>query len=92
LLDPDAAVPDRFLQVRIVTKDGRHITGVRRAEDTFTIQLTDLIGRTYSFFKQDLADLQKDFGKSPMPSYRNVLTASEVDDLVAYLVLLRGNL
>ncbi len=92
LLEPEAAVPDRFLQVRIATRDGRHITGVRIAEDTFTIQLTDLTGHTHSFLKQDLTDLQKDFGKSPMPSYRGLLSASELDDLVAYLVSLRGNL
>lgn len=91
LLEPEAAVPDGFLQVRIVTKDGRRITGVRRNEDTFTIQLSDLNGRTYSFLKQDLKDLQKDPGKSPMPSYQGVLAAVEVDDLVAYLVSLRGN-
>jgi hypothetical protein len=35
--------------------------------------------------------LQRDTGKSPMPSFRGTLSASEVDDLVAYLVSLRGN-
>lgn len=92
LLTPQAAVPDGFLQVRITTKEGRRITGVRIGEDTFTIQVRDLSGRTYSFFKQELTDLQKDFGKSPMPGYQNVLTASELDDLVAYLASLRGDL
>jgi len=92
LVDPGANVPDRFVQVRVTSKDGRRITGVRIAEDTFTIQLVDLSGRTYSFFKQELTDIKKDFGKSPMPSYRDVLTPSELDDLVAYLVSLRGNL
>jgi cytochrome c oxidase cbb3-type subunit III len=92
LVDPGANVPDRFVQLRITTKDSRHITGVRIAEDTFTIQLVDLSGRTYSFFKQELTEIKKDFDKSPMPSYRDVLTASELDDLVAYLVSLRGKL
>lgn len=92
LVTPEAAVPDGFLQVRITTKDGRRITGVRINEDTFTIQVRDLSGRDYSFFKQELSDLQKDFGKSPMPGYQNVLTATELDDLVAYLVSLRGEL
>jgi len=91
LVEPEAAVPDGFLQVHIVTRDGRSIIGVRLNEDTFTIQLRDLTGRIYSFFKQDLKDLQKDFGKSPMPSYQRVLTPAELDDLVAYLVSLRGN-
>ena len=92
LITPEAAVPDGFLQVRITTKDGRRITGVRINEDTFTIQVRDLSGRTYSFFKQELSDLQKDFGKSPMPGYQKVLTATELDDLVAYLASLRGDL
>lgn len=92
LVAPEAAVPDGFLQMRVVTKDGRRITGVRIGEDTFTVQLRDLSGRTYSFLKQELTDLQKDFGKSPMPSYQGGLTASELEDLVAYLVTLRGNL
>jgi len=91
LLEPEAAVPDGFLQLRVTTKDGRRITGVRLGEDTFTIQLTDLNGRTYSFLKQELKDLQKDTGKSPMPSYRGILAPAEVDDLVAYLASLRGN-
>ena len=92
LVEPGANVPDRFVQLRITTKDGRRITGVRTAEDTFTIQLVDLSGRSYSFFKQELTDIKKEFDKSPMPSYRDVLTASELEDLVAYLVSLRGNL
>ena len=91
LLEPQAAIPDGFLQVRIVTRDGRSITAVRLHEDTFTIQLRDLAGRTYSFLKEDLRELHKDFGKSPMPSFRGVLTAAEMEDLVAYLASLRGN-
>lgn len=91
LVEPEAEVSERFLQVRAVTKDGRRITGVRLNEDTFTIQLTDLNGRTYSFVKQDLKELQKDFGKSPMPTYKSMLTPAELDDVVAYLVSLRGN-
>jgi cytochrome c oxidase cbb3-type subunit III len=91
LLEPEAAVPNGFLQVRVTTSDGRRITGVRLSEDTFTIQMSDLTGRTYSFPKQDLKDLQKDFGKSPMPTYQGLLMPAELDDLVAYLVSLRGN-
>ena len=90
VLDPEAALPEGFEQVRLTTKDGRRITAVRLNEDTFTIQVRDLSGRIYSFVKQDLKDLQKDSGKSPMPSFRTVLSAAETDDLVAYLVSLRG--
>jgi putative heme-binding domain-containing protein len=91
VLDPASSLPEGFLELRLVTKDGGRITGVRLNEDTFTIQVQDLNGGLHSFFKADLKELQRDTGKSPMPSFRGVFSASEVDDLVAYLASLRGN-
>jgi putative heme-binding domain-containing protein len=91
VLDPASTLPEDFLQVRAVTKDGQTITGVRLNEDVFSIQIRDLSGAIHSFLKDDLKELQRDTGKSPMPSFRGTLSASEVDDLVAYLVSLRGN-
>jgi putative heme-binding domain-containing protein len=91
ILEPASTLPEGFLEVRLVSKDGRRISGVRLNEDTFTIQVRDLNGGVHSFFKEDLKELQRDSGKSPMPSFRGMFSASEVDDLVAYLVSLRGN-
>jgi cytochrome c oxidase cbb3-type subunit 3 len=103
LLDPEAEIPDNFsvyrrlilmpdnfLQVRVVTADGKWLTGVRLNEDILSIQLRDYSGRLHSFLKSELRELHKDWGKSPMPSYRNTLTEAELEDLVAYLVSLRG--
>jgi cytochrome c oxidase cbb3-type subunit III len=87
----DASITENFLQVRIVTRDGRKITGVRVNEDTFSIQIRDLSDRIYSFFKSDLTELYKDWGKSPMPSYRDVFSKEEIDDVVAFMVSLRGD-
>jgi cytochrome c oxidase cbb3-type subunit III len=103
LLDPEAEIPDNFsvyrrvilmpdnfLQVRVVTRDGKRLTGVRLNEDLLSIQLRDYSGGLHSFLKSELRELHKDWGKSPMPSYRNTLTEAELEDLVAYLVSLRG--
>lgn len=103
LVDPEAEVPesfavyrriilmpDNFLMVRVVTAEGRSFTGVRLNEDTFTIQVRDFDGRIHSFDKQELKDLQKQWGKSPMPSYRGVFSEMELTDVVAYLISLRG--
>ncbi|MGH9672916.1 MAG: c-type cytochrome [Bryobacteraceae bacterium] len=89
LLEPEAAVPDGFLQVRARLRDGRVVTGLRINEDTFSIQVRDPADRTYSFWKHELAELQRDKGKSPMPSYKDKLTPVEIDDLIAFLVSLR---
>jgi putative heme-binding domain-containing protein len=85
-----SVIPDNFVQVQITTKDGRRITGVRLNEDPFSIQIRDLSDRLHSFWKEELAEVRKEWGKSPMPSYRDLLTARELDDLVAYLASLRG--
>jgi len=103
LLDPEADVPenfavyrrlifmpDNFLMVRVVTAEGRSLTGVRLNEDTFTIQLRDFDGRVHSFDKNELKDLRKLWGRSPMPSYRGVFSEAELTDVVAYLASLRG--
>ncbi|MBS1808177.1 MAG: c-type cytochrome [Acidobacteria bacterium] len=87
---PGTSVLENFLQVRVVTYEGKHIQGVRVNEDTFTIQLRDFSGRVHSFFKSELKELHKDWGKSPMPGYRAVFSPQELDDVVAYLVSLRG--
>ncbi|MGE0127992.1 MAG: c-type cytochrome [Blastocatellales bacterium] len=86
----DANIPENFLQVRVVTKNGRRLSGSRVNEDTFSIQFRDAANRIHSFFKSDLAELHKDWGKTSMPSYRDVFSKAEIDDVVAYLVSLRG--
>lgn len=86
----EISIPENYLEVRVVTKDGRRLSGVRVNEDTFTLQLRDSAHRLHSFFKSDLAELHKDWGKSSMPSYRTVFTKEELDDVVAFLASLRG--
>jgi cytochrome c oxidase cbb3-type subunit 3 len=90
LLTPESAVPADFLQVELAARDGRRITGVRLNEDAFSIQIRDLSGQFRSFWKSELAELNKQRGTSPMPSYQGLLTAAELDDLIAYLDSLRG--
>jgi putative heme-binding domain-containing protein len=91
VLDPEKALPERFLQVRVVTADGQRLGGLRLNEDIFTIQIRDLNGDLHSFLKAELTELQKEPGRTPMPSFRGALSAVETDDLIAYLVSLRGN-
>ena len=83
-------MPDNFLRVRALTADGKQVTGVRVNEDTFTIQIRDDSDRLFSFRKDELKELSKDWGKSSMPSYRGILSEPELQDLVAYLASLRG--
>lgn len=90
----DPALPERagftgYLMTNVVTKDGRKVSGVRVNEDSFTLQLRDADGKYYSFDKSDLARVETEPGKSLMPSY-TMLSATELDDLIAYLTTLKG--
>jgi len=101
ILEPAAALPhatlavpsrnlDEFLPVRIVMKDGKELRGVRVNEDTFTLQMRDSNNELHSFRKADLRQIEKEFGKSMMPSFKDRIPAADVNDLVAYLSSLGG--
>jgi len=89
LLKPDAAVPDGYLLVTVIPAEGPRVTGIRVNEDSFSIQVRDSVGRSYSFWKKDLTQVDKQPGKSAMPSYEGQLSETELTDLVAYLASLK---
>jgi putative heme-binding domain-containing protein len=91
LLDPSSAMIPINRPVRIRTKDGRTITGRRLNEDSFTVQLIDEMENLLSLDKADLREYTI-LVKSSMPSYRDTLSKTEVADLVAFLVSLKGSL
>jgi putative heme-binding domain-containing protein len=74
-----------YLPVSVVERDGREVRGIRVNEDSFTIQLRDANGKIYSFRKSNVQNVDKQFGRSLMPSYKARLNAADTDDLVAYL-------
>ena len=89
LLDPSAAVPEGYLLVTVVPKNGEAVTGVRVNEDSFSIQVRDNAGRSHSFWKSEVTQIDKQQRKSPMPSYKGQLSEAELTDLVAYLASLK---
>ena len=73
----------------MTTRDGRKIRGVRKNEDTFSVQLVNDAGELVTVVKTDIKSMEA--GKtSPMPSVAKVLSTDEVADLVAYLLSMRG--
>ena len=79
-----------YLPVSVVERDGREVRGIRVNEDSFTIQVRDASGKLYSFRKSNVQNVDKQFNRSLMPSYKARLNAADTDDLVAYLYSL-GN-
>lgn len=74
-----------YLPVSVVERNGSEVRGIRVNEDSFTIQVRDAQGKLYSFRKTDVTNIEKQAGRSLMPSYRDRLNAADTDDVVAYL-------
>jgi putative heme-binding domain-containing protein len=89
LVDPNATIRPGNRYVEAITRSGAKISGRLLNQDTFTVQLLDSSERLVSLSRSDLRDVS--FVKSsPMPSYRDKLTPDELNDVVAYLVTLKG--
>ncbi len=80
-----------YMFVHIVTKDGHTYEGTRVVEDSFRIVIKDVSGKFHSFQKADLREFKKEPGKSVMPSFKDKLSETQVNDLVAYLASLKGD-
>ncbi len=89
LLDPDADVAVPYRAVRLTTKSGKTVGGIRLNEDDISIQLRDSSGNLRAFYKEDLREIRRD-KPSLMPAYGKSLSKKELEDLVAYLSSLRG--
>jgi cytochrome c oxidase cbb3-type subunit III len=100
LTNPDADAPmltgpitgriNGFLTVRAVAADGEY-EGLRVAEDDFSVQVRDLSGNISSFEKAELLSYERAYGHSLMPGYQTQLSTTDTDNLVSYLMSLKGN-
>ena len=88
LAEPSAEVRRTWWPHVATTAAGRRISGTRLNEDTFSIQVLDGGGNLHSLLKAELGEI-KVSRESSMPGYGEMLSASELDDLIAYLVSLR---
>lgn len=101
LIDPGANLPQNgtgfysskwteYLMFRAVEKNGHVIEGMRVGEDSFVIVLKDGSGKFHALWRPDLRSLAQEPGKSLMPSFKSALSPAQMDDLVAYLMTLKG--
>jgi putative heme-binding domain-containing protein len=91
LVTPEADIPAAYRAVQVTTKSGQTLRGVRLNEDDVSIQLRDSQGNLRSFYKDALKEIRRD-KPAIMPSYGATLSKQELEDLVAYLSSLRGDL
>lgn len=89
ITDPDAEILPQNRTFRAVTREGATITGTLLNEDKYAVQVLDSTGRLVSLSRANLKESSV-LEKSPMPSYKDKFSKSELADLVSYLVSLKG--
>lgn len=91
LLNPDAMVPLTYQRYRVITRDGKAISGKLLNQDPYSLQMIDSDNQLVAFERSEL----REWGfiqTPPMPSYRETLSSGELTDLLAYLATLNGAL
>ena len=89
IVDPNATVLPENRYVRVVTGDGETLTGRLMNHDRVSVQFIDSNERLRSLAKSGL----REFGfvdDSPMPSFAQQLNSAELEDVLSYLVSLKG--
>jgi putative heme-binding domain-containing protein len=89
ITDPNADVAPEYWSLRARTKSGQSVTGIRLNEDMDSFQIREASGKLRSLWKADLASYEI-VHTSPMPSFKDQVKGSDLDDLVAYLASLGG--
>jgi putative heme-binding domain-containing protein len=82
--------PVRYQTVTVVTKDGRRFSGVRKNEDSFSVQLMTQDEQLHTFFKEEVSEVIHE-QTSLMPQYSEaMLSEKDLRDLLAFLESLAG--
>jgi putative heme-binding domain-containing protein len=89
LLSPNKEVLPENRTVRLVTSDGKTVTGRLLNQDGFSVQLIESSSQLRSFEKSGLREFTI-VTTNPMPSYADKLSAQDLTDLVRYLSSLKG--
>ena len=90
LVSPSKDVRPENRSVRLVTKDGKTVTGRILNQDGFSVQIIDSSSQLRSFQKASLREFTI-VTANPMPSYADKMSAQDLTDLVHYLSSLKGS-
>jgi putative heme-binding domain-containing protein len=79
-----------YAPVTLTTPGGQQVQAVKKNEDLFSVQVMDTRERIQGYVRSDLKEV-KDETKSAMPPFgTDRLSESQLDDVVRYLMTLKG--
>lgn len=89
LVSPNKEVSFENRSVRIVTPEGKTVTGRLLGQDGYSVQFIDPSSQLRSMQKSGLREFEI-VDQNPMPSYANKMSAGDLNNLIHYLSSLKG--
>jgi putative heme-binding domain-containing protein len=89
IVDPNASVAPENRYIRVETSGGEVLTGRLLNHDRVTVQFIDTGERLRSMMKSTLGEFAI-LEDSPMPAFGGRLESQELEDILSYLVSLKG--
>jgi cytochrome c oxidase cbb3-type subunit 3 len=86
ILNPQGQGIPSMVFVAVVTKSGQQFSGMARNENNSSVQMQDSEGRFFLFAKSDIRSVERSAGPAMPEDYRQRLTATEIIDIVSYIV------
>lgn len=87
---PDDEITPGYEVVTIVTRDHKTVSGLARFYDNFSARVIDSSGAERTYLRDEVVSMRREM-RSVMPGdYGVIFSATELDDLVAYIVRLRS--
>lgn len=90
LLNPGEDLPPGYYVARVITREGDTVRGIGLGYDDFSAQLMDASGKFWSFLREDVNSIEREFVSLMPDSYGETLAEDEQRDLLAYMQTLRG--
>ena len=89
LTDPPTAIDPKNRLAELVLADGKTQQGKLLNQDPFSLQLLSTSGELVAYQRSQVREIRA-VDPPKMPSYKNVLTDEQINNLVAYLSTLRS--
>jgi cytochrome c oxidase cbb3-type subunit 3 len=90
IIAPGEEISPGYETVKIVTRDGKTVSGLAKFYDEFSARVIDASGNEQTYLRDEVLSMTREM-RSLMPgNYGRVFSVSELDDLAAYIMKSRS--
>jgi cytochrome c oxidase cbb3-type subunit 3 len=90
IVDPNADITPGFAIITVETRDHQKISGLERWLDNFSARLLDQSGNERTFLRDEVISIDREMRSTMPDNYGKLFSASDVDNLVAYIQKIRS--